>query len=77
MCCGALCALAALILYAHQWLPWWQACAIGALIMLATAGVIRAAGFAAPSKMAGTSRRPDSEAAALAPATTNGKAKHS
>jgi hypothetical protein len=52
MICGTLCALAALILYAHQWLPWWQACAIGALTMLAAAGVIRA-----------TTSRPDSEAA--------------
>jgi hypothetical protein len=52
MICGTLCALAALILYAHQWLPWWQACAIGALTMLVAAGVIRA-----------TTSRPDSEAA--------------
>jgi hypothetical protein len=30
---GTLCALVGLILYAHQWLQWWQACAIGAVIL--------------------------------------------
>jgi hypothetical protein len=70
MISGTLCALAALILYAHQWLQWWQACAIGAFIMLAAACVIRATVFAAPSKMADTAR-PDSEAVTLEQANTN------
>jgi Putative Actinobacterial Holin-X, holin superfamily III len=61
---GMLCALAALILYSHQWLPWWQACAIAAIIILAAAGVIRATAFAAPSKAAGT-EGPDSKSAIL------------
>lgn len=74
MICGTLCALAALILWAHQWLQWWQACAIGAFTMLAVAGVIRATVFAAPSKMAGTSR-PDSEAADFEQATSNRRVK--
>ena len=72
--CGTLCELAAMILYAHQWLQWWQACAIGAVTMLAVAGVIRATVFAAPSKMAGVSR-PDSEVVDLEQATTNGRGK--
>ena len=74
MICGTLCALAALILYAHQWLQWWQACAVGAFTMLAVAGVIRATVFAAPSKMAGVSR-PDSEVVDLEQATANGRGK--
>ena len=74
MTCGTLCALAALILYAHQWLQWWQACAVGAFTMLAVAGVIRATVFAAPSKMAGVSR-PDSEVVDLEQATANGRGK--
>jgi hypothetical protein len=69
MICGTLCALAALILYAHHWLQWWQACAIGAFTMLAVAGVIRATVFAAPSKMVGSSR-PHSGAVDFEQATT-------
>jgi hypothetical protein len=72
MICGTLCALAALILWAHQWLQWWQACAIGAFTMLAVAGVIRATVFTAPSKLAGSSRR-DSEAVDVEQATPNGR----
>lgn len=68
---GMLCALAALILYSHQWLPWWQACAIGAFIMLAAAGVVRATVFAAPSKMAST-ERPDSNSVILEQVNTSG-----
>jgi hypothetical protein len=68
--CGTLCALAALILYAHQWMPLWQACAIAAFIMFAAAGVIRATLLIAPSKIPGNSR-PDSEAVALERATTS------
>ena len=74
MICGTLCALAALILCAHQWLQWWQACAVGAFTILAVAGVIRATVFAAPSKMAGVSR-PDSEVVDLEQATANGRGK--
>jgi hypothetical protein len=61
---GMLCALAALILYSHQWLPWWQACAIAAFVTLTAAGVIRATVFAAPSEMAGTDG-PDSKSVTL------------
>lgn len=64
MICGTLCALAALIFFAHQWMQWWQACAIGAFIMFAAAGVICVTVFAAPSKIVATSRA-DSEALAL------------
>ena len=74
MICGTLCALAALILWAHQWLQWLQSCAIGAFTMLAVAGVIRATVFAAPSKMAGSSR-PDSEAADFEQAASNRRVK--
>jgi len=68
--CGILCALAALILYAHQWMQWWQACAVGAFIMFLAAGVIRVTVFAAPSKIAGPSQ-PDSDTVAFTPATTS------
>lgn len=73
--CGTLCALAALILYLHQWMQWWQACAIAAFIMFAAAGVIRMTALAAPSKTTGTPR-PDSETvAALEQATTSASGK--
>jgi hypothetical protein len=70
MICGTLSALAALILYAHQWMQLWQACAIAAFIMFAAAGVIRVTVFAAPSKMASPARL-DSEAVALESAITS------
>jgi len=66
--CGTLCALAASILYAHQWMPLWQACALAAFIMFAAAAVIRATLLVAPSKTPGTSR-PDSESVAVEHAT--------
>jgi hypothetical protein len=68
---GMLCALAALILYSHQWLPWWQACAVGASIMLAAAGVVRATVLAAPSRMTGTDG-PDSKSMILEQVNTSG-----
>jgi hypothetical protein len=74
MICGTLCALAAFILYAHQWLQWWQACAVGAFTMLAVAGVIRVTVFAAPSKVADVARR-DSEIVGLEQAIANGRGK--
>jgi uncharacterized membrane protein YfcA len=70
MICGILCALVALILYAHQWMPLWQACAIAALIMFAAAGVIRATVLVAPSKIPSPAR-PDSNAISVGQTTTN------
>ncbi|HVB79037.1 MAG TPA: phage holin family protein [Candidatus Binataceae bacterium] len=70
MICGVLCALAALVVYAHQWVQWWEAFAIGAFIMLAVAGVMGVTVCAAPSKMPRTSG-PESETAGFGQSTTS------
>ena len=68
--CGILCALAASILFAHQWMPLWQACGLAALVMFVAAGIIRATLLTAPSKVPATAL-PASEAVAVERATNS------